>query len=470
MEVSVQHITSKRLTSEINRPRDKIRFVHELHIPADELSARLLAISATNKVSILDSCGVSHLGAHLLVAGLEPAELVEFSSDDVDKTLGLLDHHLSADRAAMFTISYDFGLKVNGLRKRDKEVATPAEPDVFIAVFDSLVVHDYETRRTYLIGDAAKCRRDEELLRSAPISNAAKPSLPRSIASNFTKTQYLRSIDEIKDLIRSGETYQTNLTQRFEVQLDKSERPQDVFNRLRTDNPAPFAAFIRRENSTVVSASPERFIAIDGMTIRTSPIKGTRPRGSDSDEDNAFRRELLTSQKDIAENTMIVDLLRNDIGRVCEYGSVEVEKLCELEEHPTLFHLVSTVRGRLREGTKFSEVLRAIFPCGSITGAPKHRTIQIIDCIETADRGLSMGAIGISIPGPLSRLLGYYIQMSVAIRTMVIRDNVASFNVGGGIVIDSDPQKEYDESLLKAKALLNALGVRDGNSTTASGV
>jgi len=154
---------------------------------------------------------------------------------------------------------------------------------------------------------------------------------------------------------------------------------------------------------------------------------------------------------------MIVDLLRNDIGRICDFGSVHIEKLCDMEEHPTLFHLVSTVSGALREGVSVSEMIRAIFPCGSITGAPKIRTMQIIDEIETANRGLSMGAIGVYIPqswGPEFEML----DTSVAIRTMVVSAGEAIFNVGGGIVIDSDPEKEYAESLLKAKALLKALG------------
>lgn len=154
---------------------------------------------------------------------------------------------------------------------------------------------------------------------------------------------------------------------------------------------------------------------------------------------------------------MIVDLLRNDLGRVCEFGSVNVEKLCDLEEHPTLFHLVSTINGELRDDVKFSDILRAVFPCGSITGAPKISTMKIIDEIETADRGLSMGAIGYYLPTTWHSSLATC-DLSVAIRTMVVRDNVATFNVGGGITIDSDPEKEFDETLLKAKALLNALG------------
>jgi para-aminobenzoate synthetase component 1 len=166
---------------------------------------------------------------------------------------------------------------------------------------------------------------------------------------------------------------------------------------------------------------------------------------------------------------MIVDLLRNDLGRVCEYGTVRVEKLCDLEEHPTLFHLVSTIVGDLRKDVGFSDILRAVFPCGSITGAPKLSTMRIIDNLETVNRGLSMGAIGYSIPNE-SFGVAPVTDLSVAIRTMVIRDDDATFNVGGGIVIDSDPEREYDETLLKAQALLSALGAEYQEQSTGSGV
>jgi para-aminobenzoate synthetase component 1 len=274
---------------------------------------------------------------------------------------------------------------------------------------------------------------------------------------NFTREQYLDAVEKIKERIRCGDTYQTNLTQRFDVQLAPGLTPSDVFWRIRRDHPAPFAAFFTRPSSTVVSASPERFFRLEGSRITTSPIKGTRPRSTDSAIDERLRQDLLKSEKDIAENTMIVDLLRNDLGRVCEYGSVEVEKLCDLEEHPTLFHLVSTVSGSLRTGIEFSDILRSLFPCGSITGAPKISTMRIIDEIEPTARGLSMGAIGYSIPAGFGGL-DAVTELSVAIRTMVIRDGVASFNVGGGIVIDSDPGDEYEEMLTKSKALLAALG------------
>jgi para-aminobenzoate synthetase component 1 len=264
-------------------------------------------------------------------------------------------------------------------------------------------------------------------------------------------------VKQIKEFISRGDTYQANLTQKFRVELSPGLRAADIFLRLRRDNPAPFAAFIDRGDSIVVSASPERFFRVANGRIETSPIKGTRSRGADRDEDEKLRNELLVSAKDRAENTMIVDLLRNDLGRVCKFGTVVVDALCELEELPTLFHLVSTVSGELEHGIEFGDIIRAIFPCGSITGAPKIRTMEIIDDIESEPRGLSMGAIGYFVP-ETGFDLKPGIDLSVAIRTMVIRDSVAEFNVGGGVVSDSDPDAEYEESLLKAKALLAALG------------
>ena len=203
--------------------------------------------------------------------------------------------------------------------------------------------------------------------------------------------------------------------------------------------------------------------------ITVSPIKGTRPRGKTIEEDAHLRCELLNSSKDRAENVMIVDLLRNDIGRICEFGSVRVEKLCDLEEHPTLFHLVSTVNGNLRSNTSFSDIIRAVFPCGSITGAPKIRTMQIIDELETTNRGLSMGAIGYKVQSSKIKVqsrddfklepeaLNFELDLSVAIRTMVVKNREAVFNVGGGIVIDSIPADEYEETLTKARVLLDAI-------------
>lgn len=433
-----------------------------LNISSDDLVKALLRLSREHPVCILDSCGVGHLGSHLLIAGIEPVEVFEITNDDPSETLQLLDEKLSGEIAAIFTLSYDFGQKLLGLRSRKKEIAISHQPDVFIALFDALIIHDYNSRETKLVGNSDSFDSINSHLEEAFSGDISAVATTTDIRSTFTKADYLAAIETIKELIRDGDTYQTNLTQQLTLQLPDVLKPEIVFERLRRDHPAPFAAYIRRSDSTVVSASPERFFRVGRSRdpirkIETSPIKGTRPRGISAFDDERLRKDLLASSKDRAENTMIVDLLRNDLGRVCEFGSVNVEKLCDLEEHPTLFHLVSTISGELREEVQLSDILRAVFPCGSITGAPKISTIKIIDEIETVNRGLSMGAIGYYVPTNWNSGLAEF-DLSVAIRTMVIRNNVATFNVGGGITIDSVPENEYDETLLKAKALLNALG------------
>ena len=405
----------------------------------------LLNQAADRQVCILDSCGLGHKGSHLLIAGVDPVEHRSF--DDPERSLDALDSTVGSGSASIFTLSYDFGRILQNVSTRHED---SSEPLLYIAKFKNLLVHDYETSRTVVAGDDGL----RELLPSTESNKAARASSVEP-KSNFSRSQYVEAVEVIREQIRSGNTYQTNLTR--QITVDVSDTPKNLFTRLRREHPAPFSAFIRRADSTVVSASPERFFRIENGTISASPIKGTRPRGATPDEDSRLRSELLNSHKDRAENTMIVDLLRNDLGRVCEFGSVEVESLCEIEELPSLFHMVSTIRGRLNQDAKFSGVLRALFPCGSITGAPKISTMKIINNIEPTSRGLSMGAIGCYIPASFG--IGESIDLSVAIRTMVIRDGTATFNVGGGIVIDSDPEKEWDETVVKSKALLNSLGI-----------
>jgi para-aminobenzoate synthetase component 1 len=449
--------------------------VRQIEFSADKLVTALLNLSESEPVSLLDSCGVSNLGSHLLIAGIKPLEIFEINNDDAEKTLDFLDEKFSnTDLAFIFSISYDFGLKLEKINSRQKEFSNFSEPDVFLASFDCLIVHDYDTGKTHLTGNEK--RFDE--IEIALVNNIKNADIYErfenknsSIASNFTPEIYVRTIEKIQRLIRRGDTYQTNLTQQFRAKLHKNLTAQKIFWRLRKSHPAPFAAFLKRNNDYVVSISPERFLKTENgkrkmedgnstnfQTISASPIKGTRPRGKTAEEDFFLKNELLNSAKDLAENTMIVDLLRNDIGRICEFGSVEVEKLCELETHPTLFHLVSTIKGELKNDVNLTDILKAVFPCGSITGAPKIRTMQIINELETANRGLSMGAIGYSIKNSKFQIPNS-IDLNVAIRTMVVRNREAIFNVGGGIVIDSFPEAEYEETLVKAKALLNALGV-----------
>ncbi|CAN5545159.1 aminodeoxychorismate synthase component I [soil metagenome] len=455
--------------------------MQEIEISADELVAALLNLSEKETVCLLDSCGVSHLGSHFLLAGIKPLEIHEISDNNHENTLEFLDKKLSnGETFAFFTLSYEFGLKLNRIKPRKKEFSHFDEPDLFLALFDCLIIHDYDTKKTHIIGNKIRFDEITNLLFSTKneqkYQNFSEKHQSKA-KSNFTKSEYLEKIAEIKEFIRRGDTYQTNLTQQITAELPDNLTPQQIFYNLRQNHPAPFASFLKRKDSFVISASPERFFAVkkgrnttdrkcdstisentlinsrvsafSAFEITTSPIKGTRPRGKSAEEDEELRNELLNSAKDRAENVMIVDLLRNDLGRICEFGSVTVEKLCDLEEHPTLFHLTSTINGILREKTQISDIIRAVFPCGSITGAPKIRTMQIIDQLETANRGLSMGAIGFSI--------FHLTDSSVAIRTMTIKDNKATFNVGGGIVIDSIAENEYEETLIKAKALLDSI-------------
>lgn len=431
-----------------------------IDIDAERLISALLALAETEQVCILDSCGVGHLGSHLMIAGIRPTDVIELTTSG-DDVLNELDIRFAAPcKAGFFTLSYDLGRKL-------LNVGTDYhgnEPDLFYASFDCLVVHDYSSGETFLTGNSNIFATVEELLRNARFEERTiGPN--QNVRSSFTQNEYIAAVRSIQESIRNGNTYQTNLTQKLTIELRSEIRPEDIFVSLRRDHPAPFAALFKRKASTVVSTSPERFYNVSNRNglrrITASPIKGTRRRGKDPAEDERLRGELIGSEKDRAENTMIVDLLRNDLGRVCEYGSVVVEKLCDIEEHPTLFHLVSTVSGDLRDDSKPSDILRALFPCGSITGAPKIRTMQIIDQIEPDKRGLSMGAIGYHIPESGFEGLEPGIDTSVAIRTIVFRDGIATFNVGGGIVIDSEPAGEYEESLLKAKALLSAMGISE---------
>ena len=478
-----------------------------LPLAADALVGALLKLAPARRVHVLDSCGARGADARYLIAGFDPFEQTEARGRELlierrgtgqtrverGAAFSYLDGRLAELRAAglpqlpvagacVATLSYDLVRCFERLRGSAGQPRVLIEPDATFAFFDTLIVHDYARGESFVVSVAGPERLAET---SAALEEAARhakrndwedeseqsSAMPYAqaptgaaaslfgsrVASNFTRDEYLTAARRIKEHIFAGDIYQANLTQQLVCPLARGLRPEEIFRRLRRDHPASFGAFIRRREDTVISASPERFLRVrmeaDGeRRVEAWPIKGTRPRGQDAAEDARLRAELLASEKDRAENIMIVDLLRNDLGRVCRFGSVEVAEICALQEHPTLFHLVSQVRGRLREEVTAGSLLRASFPCGSITGAPKIRAMEILDEIETIPRGLSMGAIGyFSFDGAL--------DLSVAIRTMTVRAGVARFNVGGGIVADSDPAQEYEESLVKARALLRALGV-----------
>jgi para-aminobenzoate synthetase component 1 len=486
------------------------RGVLEVELGADELVGALLGLAPGRRLHLLDSGGARGDEARFLVAGFDPLELVEAFGEELrvfargragaaarrGSVLSLLDERLAAWRAepagpgawtargaCFVSLSYELARQFARLRSRPP-LAARREPEAVLAFFDALVVHDYARGRTFVTGVEHSGRRLAEMrdtllcaARDAgrregasagdadglahedsagpPLFEGRSSLLPAGVTSNFTRGEYERAVERVRRHIFAGDIYQANLTQQLTCRPAADASPERVFRRLRRQHPASFAAFVRRGESTVVSASPERFMRVGagdaGRVVEAWPIKGTRARGRDAEEDARLRAELMASAKDRAENVMIVDLMRNDLGRVCRYGSVEVVELCAAQEHPTLFHLVSKVRGRLRGGVTAGELLRAAFPCGSVTGAPKLRAMEIIDGVETVPRGISMGSIGYFAPDGSA-------DLNVAIRTITFdASGTARFNVGGGIVADSDPSDEYEETLVKARALLRAL-------------
>jgi para-aminobenzoate synthetase component I len=338
-----------------------------------------------------------------------PVEVVEACGDDA---LDFLDR-LSAGWWAGW-ISYDLGRAI----ERVPTLATngPLLPDLCLARFE----------------------RPEPLSPGVlePSGHSRQPASTIRWGSSLDRTSWEGAIARIHGHLEAGDCYQVNLTRRLE-----SETPADaveLFRSVRNHNPAPHDALIRIGDVSVVSASPERFLRRDGSRIETRPIKGT----------SGDPAELAASSKDHAENVMIVDLSRNDLGRICEYGTVEVPSLCEMEAHPGLYHLVSTVRGRLRPGVTPGDIIRATFPPASVTGCPKPRVLQIIENLEPVRRGAYCGAVGF-IDADRNVM-----DLNVAIRTFTLTPDRTYFGVGGGIVADSDAGAEWEETELKARRLL----------------
>jgi para-aminobenzoate synthetase component 1 len=269
------------------------------------------------------------------------------------------------------------------------------------------------------------------------------------LRSTFTHRGYLDAVAKVREYIVAGDIFQANLSQRFQAPL--LEPPFELYLRLRRRNPAPFAAYLAFDNVTVLSASPERFLRLDhDRQVETRPIKGTRPRGVVPMHDAALGRALAESEKDRAENVMIVDLLRNDLSRVCRPGTVRVPELFALEQHPTVHHLVSTVVGELEPAADAVDLVRASFPGGSITGAPKVRAMEVIAELEPTRRGVYCGSIGyLSATGAM--------DTSIVIRTFVATGAGLYFQAGGGIVADSDPELEFRETLDKVAGLVDTL-------------
>ena len=447
-------------------------------------------------------------GARLERVDLPSSAVHGLSGDGLNEIRALVAPHASDAVAglppfqggAAGYLSYDWG------RVLERRVPAPrhddlALPDVVLGLYDWVVAWDHDQSRAWLIStgipetspvarskravERAAAVRDMVVVASGssrthvgsgfsrtnggygsgqtigmslPTRGGPAPSFPiedpwwdprLDLRASFTRHGYLEAVARVREYILAGDIFQANLSQRFDAPL--GETPWQFYKRLRTRNAAPFAAYLDFPDGVVLSASPERFLSVDvDGHVETRPIKGTRPRGVGPEHDAALAQALTESAKDRAENLMIVDLLRNDLSRVCAPGSVRVRELFALEHFATVHHLVSTVVGRLEPGTDALDLVRAAFPGGSITGAPKVRAMEIIAELEPSERGVYCGAIGyFSVTGAL--------DSSIAIRTAVARAGRVYFSAGGGVVADSDPGEEYRETLDKARGLIDQL-------------
>jgi para-aminobenzoate synthetase component 1 len=348
--------------------------------------------------------------------------------------------------------SYELGRTFEPVRL-GKDAGEEAVPPIFLAGYRALY-RRHRSGRGEVVGSNPKAMQElADRIRHASVKPVPDPLKLPAPRTSFGEAAYLRAVDRIQDYIRAGDVYQVNLSRRLEYAPVDPIRLPILYERLCRQHAAPFSAFLRAGDRTIVSNSPERFLRLNGDRIETCPIKGTRPRGRTPEEDRWLAKELVASAKDRAEQVMIVDLERNDLGRICETGSVRVDRLAELESFANVHHLVSSVCGRVREPNDWVAIFAALFPGGSITGAPKVRAMQIIDEIEPVPRGIYTGAIGM-----FDAAGG--IDLSLAIRTGVARGNRFDLNLGGGIVADSDPHAELAETRDKGAsfAALSTLG------------
>lgn len=341
-------------------------------------------------------------------------------------------------------------------------------PTYALGLYDVVLAFNHHARRCFLISTgapetstapravraqarAAKWRARLTLNPSLPPLNwPASPRDAAAVRSPVSRSVYQTAVAKVIDYIFAGDIFQANLSRRFEAELQADEDAFLLYRRLCAHSPAPFAGFFNFGAASLLSSSPERFLKCIEGAVETKPIKGTRPRGATAQEDARLGEALRNSQKDTAENVMIVDLLRNDLSRTCQDGSIKVPDLCKLEHFATVHHLVSTITGQLRGGTHALDLLSTCFPGGSITGAPKIRAMEIIAELEPYTRGPYCGSLGyVGFDGTM--------DTNILIRTMTVKDRRILFHAGGGIVADSKPDEEYDETTAKAAAMIRAV-------------
>jgi para-aminobenzoate synthetase component 1 len=347
----------------------------------------------------------------------------------------------------LVALSYDLR---DWAEPRHRRQRTLAAPMLYAARYDALLSYDYRKQRyNWGTGTPEGARRLAEIeARVSELRPAADLKPAMRIRPGSSREDYAAAVRQVLEYIRAGDIYQANLSQRFVA--DGPISPSALYGAMQRRHPMPFSAYVDAGDFALISNSPECFLVRDSGRLSTYPIKGTRPRSADPASDRRLAAELRSNPKELAEHVMIVDLERNDLGRVCKTGSIRVDEFARVESFPTLHHLVSQVSGEIAADVPLAEILRATFPGGSITGAPKIRAMEIIEEIEPVNRGFYTGSIG--FVDDCGRA-----TFNIAIRTAVVTSSQATYHAGGGIVADSDPEQEYEETLLKAQPFLTVL-------------
>ena len=416
-------------------------------------------VNQLGKYSIIGRCPYLKLvkdGEIFTINGLEEKEqtfesyMKTYLAEHVDKN----DSELPIISGAIGYFSYDYGRERQGIVSGEEEIVHI--PEAAVTFYDFFIIEDCQKKEIWLIadgitGDAAQMLEEAEQHCEKIVQQGEERTKDRAeiaVFPNFEKEEYKQAVADMIQYIIEGDIYIANMTQQLTIESKK--KPLDVFYDLRRANPSPFGGYLDYGKYQIICASPERFLQMKKGTVHTRPIKGTRKRGETPEEDRMMRDELQNSEKDKSELLMIVDLERNDLNRVCVPGSVKVTELFAVEEYATVFHLVSDIEGTLQEGKNIMDLLEAAFPGGSITGAPKYRAMEIIDELEHGKRNLYTGSIGyLTLDGDC--------DFNIVIRTALHKDGRYHLGVGGGITAESDLEFEYEETLQKAKAILEAL-------------
>lgn len=373
---------------------------------------------------------------------------IEYKEDPLDVLDKLIKEQKPLNTGLIFDgglvgyLTYDFGEEIMGIKSKNNSPINI--PSIYFEYFEDFLVVDNKSNNTYIVTD------DEEIINK--INNAQNIELKSEtdveLNSNFAFEEYCRAVERVREYIRCGDVYQVNISQQFygKGKLD----PIFIYSKFRRANYGPYNALIKVDDKYILSTSPEQFLRIREDRITTRPIKGTVKKAEDHEQNEILKKELYESEKCRSELLMIIDLERNDLSKICIPGTVKVESLFDVEEYATVNHLVSTIEGKLLNNIGFKEIMKAMFPGGSITGAPKLRSMEVINEIEKVNRGIYTGSIGyISNNGNM--------DFNIAIRTAVMDKENIIYNVGGGIVWDSIPEDEYEETLHKGRAIYNSL-------------